>query len=128
MRLEGGGSENVRPYIITMSNSPIRDFHAHLYYDADEVDRAKAVAAAITSIFPLKVGHFHLQPVGPHPRGSCQLTVPPELFGEVAQWLALNRDGLTVFAHASTGDDRADHTDHVIWFGPSETLDLSLFD
>ena len=111
-----------------MTNSPIRDFHAHLYYDASEVDRAKAVAAAITRIFPLKVGHFHLQPVGPHPRGSCQLTVPPELFGEVAQWLALNRDGLTVFAHASTGDDRADHTDHVIWFGPSETLDLSLFD
>ena len=111
-----------------MTNNPIRDFHAHLYYDPEEVDRAKAVAAALTEKFPLPVGHFHLGPVGPHPRGSCQLTVPPELFGEVAQWLALNRDGLTIFAHASTGDDRADHTDHVIWFGPSETLDLSLFD
>jgi aromatic ring-cleaving dioxygenase len=31
-------------------------------------------------------------------------------------------------AHADTGDDRADHTDHVIWFGPSEPLDLSIFD
>ena len=111
-----------------MTDNPIRDFHAHLYYDPDEVDRAKAVAAALTREFPLPVGHFHVSPVGPHPRGSCQLTVPPELFGEVAQWLALNRDGLTVFAHTSTGDDLADHTDHVIWFGPSETLDLSIFD
>ena len=45
-----------------------------------------------------------------------------------AQWLALNRGGLTIFAHASTGDDRADHRKHVIWFGDSEALDLSLFD
>ena len=50
--------------------------------------------------------------------------MPTEQFGDVAQFLALNRAGLTVFAHAETGDDRADHTDHVIWFGPSETLDL----
>jgi len=69
-----------------------------------------------------------LRPVGPHPRGSCQLTVPTALFGEVAGWLALNRDGLTVFAHTSTGDDRADHSQHVIWFGPSETLNLAMFD
>jgi DOPA 4,5-dioxygenase len=32
-----------------------------------------------------------------------------------------------VFAHAETGDDLADHTQHVIWFGPSETLDTSIF-
>ena len=50
--------------------------------------------------------------------------MPPEQFGDVAQWLALNRGGLTIFAHASTGDDLADHTQHVIWFGPSEPLDL----
>ena len=40
--------------------------------------------------------------------------------------MALNRDGLTIFAHTSTGDDIADHTQHVIWFGPSEALDLSI--
>jgi DOPA 4,5-dioxygenase len=42
--------------------------------------------------------------------------------------MALNRGDLAVFAHASTGDDLADHTRHVIWFGESETLDLSIFD
>ena len=106
----------------------IRDFHAHLYFDPGEVDRAKAVAAAAREKFGVPVGHFHLAPIGPHPRGSCQLTVRPEQFGEFAQWAVLNRDGLTIFAHASTGDHRADHTEHVIWFGPSEALDLSPFD
>jgi aromatic ring-cleaving dioxygenase len=110
-----------------MADRTIRDFHAHIYYDPEQVDRAKALASAVQQRFPVAVGHFHLRPVGPHPRGSVQLTVPTAAFGEVAQFLALNRRGLTVFAHAETGDDRADHTDHVIWFGPSETLDLSLF-
>lgn len=110
-----------------MTNRTITDFHFHIYFDAEDVERAKALAQAAARLFPLPVGHFHTRPVGPHPRGSVQLTVPVELFGEVAQWFALNREGLTIFAHASTGDDRADHSDHVIWFGPSETLDLSLF-
>ena len=105
----------------------IRDFHAHLYFDPEQVAEAQALARAAQERFGVPVGHFHLRPVGPHPRGSCQLTVQPEQFGEFAQWAALNRKGLTIFAHAETGDDLADHTDNVIWFGPSEPLDLSIF-
>lgn len=110
-----------------MSEPSIRDFHAHIYYDPDQVDVAKQLAAAAQASFPIAVGHFHLRPVGPHPRGSVQLTVPRDLFGYVAQFLALNRGDLTIFAHAETGDDLADHTRHVIWFGPTEKLDLSIF-
>ncbi len=110
-----------------MAKPSIRDFHAHIYYDPDEVEVARQLAAATQAKFSVAVGHFHLRPVGPHPRGSCQLTVPSDLFGDVAQWLALNRGELTIFAHANTGNDLADHTQHVIWFGPSEELNLSLF-
>jgi len=110
-----------------MTEPSIRDFHAHIYYDPAEVDQARSLAAAAQARFPIAVGHFHLRPVGPHPRGSCQLTVPRDSFGDVAQWLALNRGSLTIFAHAETGNDLADHTHHVIWFGESERLDLSLF-
>lgn len=107
---------------------PIHDFHFHLYYDADEVEHARRIGEQVRDRFGVPMGHLHTRPVGPHPRGSCQLTIPPERFAEVASWLILNREGLTVFAHASTGDDLADHTRHVLWFGPSEPLDLSLFD
>jgi aromatic ring-cleaving dioxygenase len=110
-----------------MAEPTIRDFHAHIYYDPEQVEQAKQLAAAAQARFPVAIGHFHLRPVGPHPRGSCQLTVPTELFGDVAQWLALNRAGLTIFAHAETGNDLADHTQHVIWFGESEPLDISIF-
>lgn len=112
-----------------MFQSPdiIDAFHAHIYFDPVEVEAARALADGASALFPITVGRFHLQPVGPHPRGSCQLTVPRERFGDIAQWLSLNRGALTIFAHANTGDGLADHTQHVIWFGPSETLHLSLF-
>ncbi len=105
----------------------VRDFHAHIYYDAAEVDRARSLAADVEQRFGVAVGHFHVRPVGAHPRGSVQITVPTERFGEVATWLAVNRAGLTVFAHASTGDDCGDHVRNVVWFGPSEALDLTIF-
>ena len=106
----------------------IRDFHAHIYFDPEQLAEAQELGAAARDRFGVPVGHFHVRPVGPHPRGSCQLTVQPEQWGEFSQWIALNRRGLTIFAHTSTGDDRADHTENVIWFGPSEPLNLAMFD
>ena len=111
-----------------MAEPKILDFHAHIYFDAEELEQARALAAAVQNQFGVAVGHFHQRPVGPHPRGSVQLTVPTQLFGDVATWLTVNRAGLTIFAHASTGEDRKDHTHNVVWFGPSEELNLALFD
>ena len=105
----------------------IRDFHAHIYFDPDELERARTLAEHARATFGAAVGHFHEQPVGPHPRGSCQLTLASEEFGKFAAWAPLNRGDLTIFAHANTGDALADHTRHVVWFGPSETLNLSIF-
>lgn len=105
----------------------VRDFHAHIYFDPHEIAAAQALGRAMVERFGIPLGHFHQRPVGPHPRGSCQVTIPPDQFGEVASWLSVNRGDLTIFAHASTGDDKADHSRNVVWFGPSEPLDLSIF-
>jgi aromatic ring-cleaving dioxygenase len=121
-----GPPANMR-YDDDMAEARIHNFHAHLYFNPDELELARTLAGAAQHKFGLQIGNFHLRPVGPHPRGSCQLTVETSEFGDFAQWLALNRGPLTVFAHANTGDDLADHTEHVIWFGESEPLDLSLF-
>ena len=105
----------------------VRDFHAHIYFDPDELELARDFAERAQAAFGAKVGHFHERPVGPHPRGSCQLTLTPLQFGEFAAWAAISRGDLTIFAHANTGNDLADHTRHVVWFGPSEALELSIF-
>jgi aromatic ring-cleaving dioxygenase len=106
--------------------SMITGYHAHVYYDAPATrEQARQLCEAAGKLFPLTVGRMHDGPVGPHPRGSCQLAFGPEAFAQVIPWLIENRNGLTVFAHAETGDALKDHTAHVIWLGPSETLDLS---
>ena len=105
----------------------IENFHAHVYYDAAERARALTLCEAAGQKFGVRVGRMHDNPVGPHPRGSCQLTIPNEQFSDVISWLVLNRSGLTVFTHAQTGNALKDHTDHVIWLGPSETLKLDQF-
>lgn len=107
--------------------SAITSYHAHIYFDAARREDARQLCERAGQIFRVTVGRLHDKPVGPHPRGSCQLAFEPEVFGEVVPWLMANRSGLTVLAHANTGDNLKDHTEHVIWLGSSETLNLAAF-
>ena len=77
-----------------MTAAKIADFHAHIYFDPAELEQAQSLASAVQERFGVSVGHFHPRPVGPHPRGSVQMTVPTDRFGDVATWLAVNRAGL----------------------------------
>ena len=105
----------------------IKGYHAHVYYDSDTFEQASELCDRAGKRFELSVGHKHQKPVGPHPRWSCQLAFKPELFGTVIPWLALNRKGLTVFIHPETGNDLQDHTEHTIWMGSMEKLNLDIF-
>lgn len=106
----------------------ITGFHAHVYFDAHSVEKARALCERATQRFPfLQMGRVHQQAVGPHPDWSCQLSFGSAIAGEVLSWLALNRDGLVVFTHPLTGNELADHRDHAIWMGAVRPLDLSIF-
>jgi DOPA 4,5-dioxygenase len=105
----------------------ITGYHAHVYFDAESRGRARALCEAAAARFGVVMGRMHERPVGPHPMWSCQLAATPMQFAELLPWLALNRDGLIVFAHPETGDDLADHRDHAIWLGTGLRLDLSIF-
>jgi aromatic ring-cleaving dioxygenase len=107
--------------------SEIENFHAHVYYDPPEHADALKLCEAAGQKFGVKVGRMHDNPVGPHPRGSCQLTIETAQLAEVLPWLVLNRGKFTVFTHAQTGNALKDHTQHVVWLGPSETLKLDQF-
>ncbi|MGI9352751.1 MAG: DOPA 4,5-dioxygenase family protein [Rhizobiaceae bacterium] len=103
----------------------IQGFHAHVYFDASTHKQARALCEKAKNLFPLDMGRVHEKPVGPHPMWSCQIAFKPDVFGEIIPWLALNRDGLTVFIHPETGDVVKDHTEHAIWMGEMLDLDLS---
>lgn len=102
----------------------ISGYHAHVYFDAGTVDKARALCEAAREGFGVVMGRVHEKNVGPHPRWSCQLAFGPEKFAEVVPWLALNRAGLTVFLHPETGEPIADHTEHALWMGEMLALDV----
>ena len=104
----------------------ISGFHAHVYFDESTCDQASLLCDEAGELFGIAVGFKHRKPVGPHPCWSCQLTIPPEKFGEVVPWLALYRSGLTVFIHAETGDLLKDHTEHTLWMGKIEPLNMDV--
>lgn len=105
----------------------VQGYHAHVYFNADTLDQARALCEEATQRFGLKMGRVHERPVGPHPDWSCQLAFEHAQLADVMLWLALNRKGLVVFMHPLTGDDLADHTAHAIWMGAVRALDVSIF-
>ena len=102
----------------------ITSYHAHVYYAADTKPVAETLRAEIEAKFQVNMGRWHDRPIGPHPQWSYQVAFNPDLFPEIIPWLALNRRGLDVFVHPNTGDDIADHTDHVMWLGNSDELNI----
>ena len=103
-------------------------YHAHIYFDADSRDRARALGDRISAVFAeAKIGRYHEKNVGPHPRWSCQVAFPLEMFAAFVPWLMLNRDGLTIFLHPLTDDDLGDHEQYPIWMGEMLPLNLDMF-
>ena len=72
----------------------IESWHAHVYFDAETVEKARAICEAARDRFGVVMGRVHEKEVGPHPMWSCQLAFPHKDMAEVLSWLALNRDNL----------------------------------
>lgn len=85
---------------------------------------AVRVREGLGTNFDVRLGRWHDKPIGPHPIAMYQVAFSPELFGKVVPWLMLNREGLDILIHPTTGDDVADHTDHALWLG--EKLELNI--
>ena len=104
--------------------SDFEEFHAHVYFDEKTIEEARSLCESARDRFDIQMGRVHEKPVGPHPRWSCQLLIPADLFGQVIPWLSVNRGDLTIFIHSQSDDAYKDHTQHAMWMG--ELLELKL--
>jgi len=109
-----------------MDTAQIKDWHAHVYFDAASRERAWALREKIEKAFDIQMGRFHEKPVGPHPRFSYQVHFQNGQLAPLLSWLALNRGDLTVLVHPNTGEDLEDHRDRAIWLGEQVPLLLDV--
>ena len=105
--------------------SEITGYHAHVYYDPDTRETAGRVREGLGARFDVVLGRWHDVPVGPHPKAMYQVAFAPDEFARVVPWLMLNREGLDVLVHPSTGEHVGDHRDRSLWMGTPLPLRLS---
>ncbi|MGK0367437.1 MAG: aromatic ring-cleaving dioxygenase [Thermoproteota archaeon] len=91
------------------------------------MEKAEKLKAKFESSFDFKIGRVWDKPVGPHPIGSCQVTVPVGEFEKTLIWVLENRGGIDFFIHPVTGNDLEDHTTSSIWVGKSYTVKSEMF-
>ena len=103
-------------------------YHAHVYFDANTLERARVLCRCAGDLFAVVVGKIHEKRVGPHPRWSCQIAFDAGQFDRLIAWLDENRNGLSILVHGLTGNDLADHSEHVSWLGEPVALNLSFFE
>ena len=95
----------------------IKGYHAHVYYDRASRVVAARVRQGLAAGFNAQLGNWHDEAVGPHLNAMYQVAFAPEEFGKIVPWLMLNRDGLSVLVHPSTGDSYGDHIERSLWLG-----------
>ncbi len=106
----------------------IRNYHFHLYYPLAEREQAAVILNQLAKEKPgTQIGTIWDKPVGPHPIGSCQVTVERKDFSEMVEWFLANRKDYSVFIHPDTGHDLEDHTQHVMWMGKEHPLKTEIF-
>ncbi|HVZ07421.1 DOPA 4,5-dioxygenase family protein [Rhodopila sp.] len=95
----------------------ISDYHMHVYYDPATRETAALLREWIQARFPVRMGRWHDNPVGPHPTSMYQIAFAPDMFPTLVPFVMLNRMGLTVLLHPESGRPRDDHTLHATWMG-----------
>jgi DOPA 4,5-dioxygenase len=114
---------------IVPNPAAITHYHAHIYYDpATTRARAERLRECVAARFPqAKLGRWHDELVGPHPRSMYQIEFPSTMLAAFVPWLMLNRNNLTILLHPETGDAYTDHSAHAVWFGAVLPLRLEQF-
>lgn len=107
-----------------------REFDAHVYFSADQLEAATSLREKIKAHFKSEtffVGDMITEPIGPHPLPMFEANFPLALFSEVVLWLMKERGSFNVLVHPLSGDDYYDHTQGAMWLGEQVKLDYSKF-
>jgi len=100
-----------------VSERTIKGYHAHIYYDPARTRSAAEKVRAGLAQFNVQLGSWHDGPVGPHLDAMYQALFSQDEFAKVVPWLMLNREGLSVLIHPSTGEAYGDHMERSLWLG-----------
>ena len=101
----------------TNPNPKLYGYHAHVYYSAETKPVAERFHRRLSAVYPVEMGQFSGERVGPHPIPQFQIIFTCDQFKDVVPWMMLNREGLDILVHPLTDDMIDDHTVYALWLG-----------
>lgn len=109
-----------------MTDAPaVHGYHVHVYYDEATRPVAAKLRETLGANFPVELGRFSDDPVGPHPVSQFQVIFKTPEFQSVVPWLMLHREGLDILVHPLTDDMVDDHSVYAMWLGAPVELRLN---
>ena len=109
---------------MTSTSPVVHGYHVHVYYDQETFPLAARLRETLAANFPVELGRFSDEPVGPHPVSQYQVIFKTDAFQTVVPWLMLHREGLDILVHPLTDDMVDDHTVYAMWLGAPIKLRL----
>lgn len=103
----------------------IREYHAHVYFDAGSRERAAELRTRVEQRFTARIGPLRDGPAGPHLFAQYSIAFGAEQFSTLVPFLMMNRMGLTLLVHPLSGRSRDDHTLNAMWAGGVMPVNLA---
>lgn len=104
--------------------TPVKGYHAHVYFDAAARPAAERLRNALVSQFAVEPGAFADEPRGPHPIPQFNVIFELSQFHTIVPWLMLNHEDFNVLIHPLTESNYDDHTRYALWLGTPVPLRL----
>jgi aromatic ring-cleaving dioxygenase len=86
-------------------------------YDTATRPVADRFPQRLSAVYPVEMGQFSGERIGPHPVPQFQIIFTKAQFREVVPWMMVNREGLDILVHPLTDDMVDDHTVYALWLG-----------
>ena len=104
--------------------TPVKGYHAHVYFDAATRPAAELLRNTLVSMFAVEPGAFADEPRGPHPVPQFNVIFELSQFHNIVPWLMLNHEDFNVLVHPLTESNYDDHTRYALWLGTPLPLRL----
>ena len=103
-------------------------YHAHIYFNLDEMALATQVRENILKELPQLTykGQLIPIPIGPHPKPMFEIHIPAANINYAMASIDAVRQGLSVLIHPVQHDEMAAHTVDARWLGEKLPLNLDI--